>query len=185
MVFSKRIDEVLAHKQTYSHEIFPPKGDLPLEEVRKVAAKDAVVGSSTSTMRFAPIDRILISALDEAGERVEKGIFFFPQLMASTEAVKAGFDAIKLGQDSLGVLAKGEIALCIVRGDIHDIGKNIVKILLENYGYRVYDAGYDVGPQLSCDLVVEHHLKIVFHYERGACNLYVGHARCDGDGGRS
>lgn len=110
-----------------------------------------------------PLDVInehLIPALDEVGVRFEAGTFFLPQLMASAEAAKAGFDIIRsrFGNESEG---KGSIALATVKGDIHDIGKNIVKMLLENYGYKVYDLGRDVDPQEILDFVQQQHCDIV------------------------
>jgi len=102
----------------------------------------------------------LIPALDDVGERFEKGTFFPPQLMASAEAAKAGFDVIRAHSGSADE-GKGPIALATVKGDIHDIGKNIVRMLLENYGYKVYDLGRDVDPQAVVDAVLAHDCKIV------------------------
>lgn len=107
------------------------------------------------------INDVLIPALDEVGERFEKGTFFLPQLMASAEAAKAGFNRLKeLNGDAANVPAKGKVAICTVKGDIHDIGKNIVKMLLENYGYDVVDMGRDVEPQVFVDAVVRDHIKL-------------------------
>ena len=94
------------------------------------------------------IDGVLIPTLDEVGIRFDKGTFFLPQLMASAEAVKAGFDVVKshMGAAESADNAKG-IIIATVKGDIHDIGKNIVKMLLENYGYSVVDLGRDVAPE--------------------------------------
>ena len=109
------------------------------------------------------INQVLIPALDEVGVRFEKGTFFLPQLMASAEAAKAGFNTIKEANDAEGVevASKGKVAVCTVKGDIHDIGKNIVKMLLENYGYDVIDLGRDVDPQVVVDTVVREHLRVV------------------------
>ena len=109
------------------------------------------------------INQVLIPALDEVGARFEKGTFFLPQLMASAEAAKAGFNTIKEANDAEGVevASKGKVAVCTVKGDIHDIGKNIVKMLLENYGYDVIDLGRDVDPQVVVDTVVREHLRVV------------------------
>ena len=106
------------------------------------------------------INEVLIPALDEVGERFEKGTFFLPQLMASAEAAKAGFEAIKAANAEGGeaVPAKGKVVICTVHGDIHDIGKNIVRMLLENYGYDVVDLGRDVPPQDVVDAVVKDHV---------------------------
>ena len=93
------------------------------------------------------IDGCLIPALDEVGARFERGELFLPQLMASAEATKAAFDVIKEQAPAAATADKGEIVLATVKGDIHDIGKNIVKMLLENYGFTVIDLGRDVAPE--------------------------------------
>lgn len=80
--------------------------------------------------------------------------------MASAEAAKAGFSAIREHADAGATPNKGAIALCTVKGDIHDIGKNIVRMLLENYGYQVYDLGRDVEPQAFVDCVVAHDIRL-------------------------
>lgn len=107
------------------------------------------------------IDGLLIPALDEVGARFERGEFFLPQLMASAEAAKAGFDTIRMHTPAGSVHEKGTIVLATVKGDIHDIGKNIVKMLLENYGYRIIDVGRDVEPQAVLDAVQSHGVKLV------------------------
>ncbi len=131
------------------------KGPVP-DAVREVLAGHDVLYA---------INEVLIPALDEVGVRFEKGTFFLPQLMASAEAAKAGFATIKevnaASGTGAGVPEKGSIVVCTVKGDIHDIGKNIVRMLLENYGYDVIDLGRDVEPQLVVDTVVEHHVGLV------------------------
>ncbi len=95
------------------------------------------------------INNILVEALNTVGREFEKGTMFLPQLMMSAETVKNSFDAIKAHIEKSGKKqeSKGKIAVATVKGDIHDIGKNIVKVLLENYGYDVYDLGKDVAPE--------------------------------------
>ena len=95
------------------------------------------------------VNGVFIPALDVVGDKFDKGVFFLPQLMASAEAVKAGFDVVRTRVGSSGQDASNEraIAVATVKGDIHDIGKNIVKMLLENYGYRAVDLGRDVDPE--------------------------------------
>lgn len=91
------------------------------------------------------INEQFIPALDLVGDKFEKGEIFLPQLMASAETVKVGFNVIKDMSDGVDVSRdKGTIVLATVKGDIHDIGKNIVKMLLENYGYNIIDLGKDV-----------------------------------------
>lgn len=96
------------------------------------------------------INNELIPALDSVGKQFEKGTMFLPQLMMSAETVKNSFDAIKAHITASGAKqeSKGKIVIATVKGDIHDIGKNIVKVLLENYGYEVFDLGKDVPPEV-------------------------------------
>ena len=88
----------------------------------------------------------IIPALDTVGERYETGEIFLPQLLAAAEAVKAAFTVLDRYLPQ-GEGKKGTVILATVKGDIHDIGKNIVKMLLENYGYQVVDLGRDVAPE--------------------------------------
>ena len=97
-----------------------------------------------------PMDVInlhLIPALDRAGDDFEKGVTFLPQLIQSAAAAQACFEVVR---ESIPASESGEsenkIILATVKGDIHDIGKNIVKVLLENYGFKVFDLGKDVDP---------------------------------------
>lgn len=100
------------------------------------------------------INDIFVPVLDVVGQKYDEGVFFLPQLMASAEAVKAGFDLIRdhaqAAASAPGTTnAAGDRAIIVatVQGDIHDIGKNIVKMLLENYGFTVIDLGRDVAPE--------------------------------------
>lgn len=102
-----------------------------------------------------------IPALDEVGVRFDKGEFFLPQLMAAAECARVGFDTIRELMPASDIAEKGSICIATVKGDIHDIGKNIVKMLLDNYGYTVFDLGRDVDPQLIVDTVRERHIKLV------------------------
>ena len=109
---------------------------------------------------LAVINDVFVPVLDVVGQKYDEGTFFLPQLMASAEAVKAGFDLIRDRARAASANATptegdahvpGEAARAIivatVQGDIHDIGKNIVKMLLENYGFTVIDLGRDVAPE--------------------------------------
>ncbi len=106
------------------------------------------------------INKHFIPALDVVGEKFERGTIFLPQLMASAETVKLGFDVIKNSAPEAAT-QKNSIILATVKGDIHDIGKNIVKMLLENYGYSVIDLGKDVPPEAILAAVKEYNIKLV------------------------
>jgi 5-methyltetrahydrofolate--homocysteine methyltransferase len=93
------------------------------------------------------VNEYLIPALDVVGDEYEKGIIFLPQLIQSAETVKEAFNVLKeslKGKEEKGI-SKGKIILATVKGDIHDIGKNIVKVILENYNYDIIDLGKDVA----------------------------------------
>lgn len=111
------------------------------------------------------VDNYLIPALDIVGDRYESGEIFLPQLIQSAETVKRAFGVIKeqmidnLSQEQIG--EKGKIVLATVKGDVHDIGKNIVKILLENYGYKVYDLGKDVPIEKIVETVEQENVPLV------------------------
>lgn len=114
----------------------------------------------------APLDIInehLIPALDYVGKGFEKGTVFLPQLLMSAEAAKAAFAILKesLPADSGEHEKKNKIILATVKGDIHDIGKNIVKVLLENYSFDVIDLGKDVAPELIVEKAKEEEVYLV------------------------
>ena len=109
------------------------------------------------------INNLLIPALDLVGDQYEKQILFLPQLINSANAAQAGFDLIKERIASRGGenISKGKIAVATVKGDIHDIGKNIVKVILENYGYKMIDLGRDVPIEKVVETVIKEDLDLV------------------------
>ncbi len=118
------------------------------------------------------VNGVFVPVLDVVGLKYDAGEFFLPQLMASAEAVKAGFDVVRAaardaqgeGEGPEGVRpqpASREIIVATVEGDIHDIGKNIVKMLLENYGFAVIDLGRDVAPERVVEAALERGVRMV------------------------
>lgn len=109
------------------------------------------------------INNYLIPALDAAGDKFEKGTIFLPQLILTASAAQACFEVIKeeFAHNGKESVSKGKIVLATVKGDIHDIGKNIVKVLLESYGFTVIDLGKDVDKQLVLEAAVKHQVKLV------------------------
>lgn len=108
------------------------------------------------------IDTVLIPALDEVGQGFETNKIFLPQLLMSADAASRAFEVIKKAIKAKGgeSVKKGTVALATVKGDIHDIGKNIVKVILENYGFEVIDLGKDVPPERVLETVTENNLKL-------------------------
>ena len=126
-------------------------GDALFEAVRRGLKAEARAAADAALQSREPLEVVntsLIPALDAVGDGFEKGTVFLPQLLQSATAAQAAFEAVKAaiartGQTSGG---KGRIVIATVEGDVHDIGKNIVRVILENYGYDVLDLGRDVPP---------------------------------------
>lgn len=154
------------------------KDEIPLKEEKDTASSrlfsSIVRGLKEGAARSAKgllgeqapleiINQTMIPALDFVGQGFEKGTIFLPQLLMSAEAAKAAFEVIKDEMQKLGQAQekKGKIILATVQGDIHDIGKNIVKVLLENYSYEVIDLGRDVPPETVADRAVLEQVPLV------------------------
>jgi len=153
-------------------------GEKKAEDIKKndkVSLEDSIIKGMKERARVAvleelkinnPLDIInnkLIPSLDVVGKGFEKGSIFLPQLLMSAEAAKAAFDEVKnsLIKNGDREEKKGKIVIATVKGDIHDIGKNIVKVLLENYGYDVIDLGKDVDPDLILNTVIKEDVSLV------------------------
>ena len=109
------------------------------------------------------VDEALIPALDIVGAKYEKGTLFLPQLLQAASAAQSAFEEIKtaIAQKGEGSASKGRIVLATVKGDVHDIGKNIVRVILENYGFEVLDLGRDVPVETVVDTVREKNVHLV------------------------
>lgn len=134
--------------------------------IEKGLKEEAHLITARLVEKTAPLDiinRELIPALDRVGKGFEQGTVFLPQLLMSADAAKNAFAVIKerfTGDDTLEE-AKEKVVLATVKGDIHDIGKNIVKVLLENYSFNVIDLGKDVPPDVIVAKAVEEDVKLV------------------------
>ncbi len=154
------------------------EGDKPMAPAtgKELTLQDAIVKGLSDSAAVATtkllqenvealdiINEKLIPALDIVGKGFEENKMFLPQLLMSAEAAKASFEAIKTMLSTQGKQSesKGKIVIATVKGDIHDIGKNIVKTLLENYGFDVIDLGKDVEPQLILETVQKHNVKLL------------------------
>lgn len=125
------------------------------------AAAEKMLAEDTDPMVI--INEKLIPALDAVGEKFEKGQIFLPQLIQSAGAAQAAFDVIKKDISRRGGSSesRGRVVLATVKGDVHDIGKNIVKTLLENYGFEVIDLGKDVDYEAVADAAVKYDVRLV------------------------
>ena len=136
------------------------------ESIEKGLKEDASAITAQLSEKQDPLEIInteLIPALNHVGDGFEKGTVFLPQLLMSAEAAKSAFAVLKDKMDRSGEVQEkiGTIVLATVKGDIHDIGKNIVKVLLENYSFDVIDLGKDVAPELIVETVREKNVRLV------------------------
>ena len=128
-----------------------------IEKGLKSEAKAAAAEMLKTMQPLEVVDGHLIPALDRVGEGFEAGKVFLPQLLQSAAAAQSAFEAVKdaIAAEGSASESKGKIVLATVKGDIHDIGKNIVKVILENYGFTVLDLGRDVPPEAVVQAVRE------------------------------
>lgn len=109
------------------------------------------------------VNEFLIPALDNVGKGFEKGTIFLPQMLQAATAAQAGFDVIKtkLAENDKEAVSAGTVVIATVKGDIHDIGKNIVKVIMENYGFKIIDLGRDVPADKIVETVRKKNAKLV------------------------
>ena len=141
-------------------------GGVNPEAVEKGLKGDAAAQTRALLAEKQPlevVDEALIPALDIVGAKYEKGTLFLPQLLQAASAAQSAFEEIKtaIAQKGEGSASKGRIVLATVKGDVHDIGKNIVRVILENYGFEVLDLGRDVPVETVVDTVREKDVHLV------------------------
>jgi 5-methyltetrahydrofolate--homocysteine methyltransferase len=125
-------------------------------------AEKAVIAMIGEKPAIAIINEHLIPALDKVGNDYESQKIFLPQLLMSAESAKTAFETIKtfMAKQGMAQEKRGKIVLATVKGDIHDIGKNIVKVLLENYNFEVIDLGKNVEPSLVAQTVLHENIRL-------------------------
>ena len=138
---------------------------IPLgESIERGLREHAAQAAKAALQTVPPLELVnteLIPALDRVGKGFEAGTVFLPQLLMSAEAAKAAFEVVKDAMRGAPQATRGKIILATVKGDIHDIGKNIVKVLLENYGYQVLDLGKDVAPEVIVDTAIQEEVALI------------------------
>lgn len=143
-----------------------PAGERDLKEIVIKGLRDEAAEATKKLLQekeeLGIVNDYLIPALDIVGERYEKNEIFLPQLIQSAETVQQAFEVLK---ERLATqkesMEKGTIVMATVKGDIHDIGKNIVKVILENYGYRIIDLGRDVPVETVVETAKKEQVKLV------------------------
>jgi 5-methyltetrahydrofolate--homocysteine methyltransferase len=137
-----------AQTASANHPAAPSSSQHTLEDAVRLGLKkeagELAAGALAALSPMAIIDQSIIPALNAVGRAFEKGTLYLPQLLMSAEAAKAAFAVLKQALGGAGVGRKGVVVVATVEGDIHDIGKNIAKAMLENYQFQVIDLGKDV-----------------------------------------
>ncbi|MEG0684747.1 MAG: homocysteine S-methyltransferase family protein [Coprobacillus sp.] len=152
-------------KQSEVESIKPQQTtSFSLEEMIIHGLKDEVQPKTKELLKdhdaLEVVNNIIIPALNKVGQDYEKNRIFLPQLIQSAETTKLAFEVVK-STFSVDSQTKGPVMLCTVEGDIHDIGKNIVKVVLESYGYQVIDLGKDVKVERVVEAYQQHQPKII------------------------
>ena len=128
------------------------------KEASEVASALLADGKETG---MSLVESRLIPSLDKVGTDYESGKLFLPQLLGAAQAAQAVFEVVRTSMSGETPVEKGKLVIATVKGDIHDIGKNIVKTVLENYGYKVLDLGRDVPPEVIVDTVKRENIRLV------------------------
>lgn len=162
------MDYIAAYGQeAVTATLAPSKSEYTLQEAIEKGLKDAAHQAAEQAIQARSgldlIDQEIVPVLDAVGERFEKKTLFLPQLLMSAEAAKAAFEVIMshLHGEEDTQRSRLTIVIATVKGDVHDIGKNIVKVLLENYGFRVIDLGKDVPPETVLEAVKRENAQLV------------------------
>jgi len=168
----KGAKEYLKYNKNTSKEQTPIKKDVNniQDDLFKIILKGIKEEAQIATVKLLEnkqpleiVNEYIIPTLDIVGEKYENGHIFLPQLIQSAETVKESFKVIKdkLSKGTDAEISKGKIVLATVKGDIHDIGKNIVKVLLENYNYEIIDLGKDVSKEKIVEAVIKNNVKLI------------------------
>lgn len=107
------------------------------------------------------LNRSLVPAMAEVGTRFERNEYYIPNMLAAAQAMKTAMEILKPSMKSLGVEPVGSVAIGTIKGDLHDIGKNLVAFMLEGNGFEVFNLGMDVPPEQFVSAVKEHKVNII------------------------
>ena len=147
--------------------VFETADDISIETAILKGLKEQTAALTKKALETADamtvVNSLLIPALDKVGEKYERQELYLPQLINAANAACEGFEVIKssISAKDTAAIRMGKIILATVKGDIHDIGKNIVKVVLENYGYTVIDLGRDVAPETIVERAIKDNVKLI------------------------
>ncbi len=157
--------ETVKSSSTAGHSAHSSDSDEPLKHAIVKGMRDAAANCAKDLLKTNdPLDVInkqIIPALNIVGKGFEEKKVYLPQLLMSAEAATAAFERVKEAMPANAESSGNEIVIATVKGDIHDIGKNIVRVLLENFGFNVIDLGRDVPPEAICEEAVKRNCRLV------------------------
>lgn len=163
----EKLKDESAKKKEQSQELRPGTNETAIEQAIMKGLGEQVTQLTKEILQthepIQIVNEMLIPTLDLVGSKYESGAFFLPQLIRSASACCNAFEVIKeeIVKTNQESISKGKIILATVKGDIHDIGKNIVKVILENYGYEIIDLGRDVAPEKVLEIALEYDVKLI------------------------
>ena len=127
------------------------------KQVKELVAQAIEEGIPAQTI----LDEGLLSAMNEVGEKFKNNEMFVPEVLVSARAMNMGIEVLKPHLGAAGLESKGVAVIGTVKGDLHDIGKNLVKMMIEGKGIKVVDLGVDVSPEAFCEAAVENNANII------------------------
>ncbi|MDR3242776.1 MAG: homocysteine S-methyltransferase family protein [Clostridiales Family XIII bacterium] len=147
-------------------ETSKPAGDAGLEDIIVRGFPDRAAEAARELLARRPpleiIEGVIVPALEKVGREYERGNIFLPQMIKSADTVKNAFEVLKKAVEERGEsVSRGRIILAVVKGDIHDIGSNIVKAVLESYGYEIIDLGKDVPAEKIVETAAAENIRMV------------------------
>ncbi len=145
--------EIINVKEKLQEAIIKGKRDAVEPLIRKALSE----GRSPEEI----MDKMMIPAMDVVGDRFSRNEIFLPEMMIAARAMNTGLDILRPMLLARGAVSKGRVVIGTVKGDIHDVGKNIVSMVLQGGGYEVVDLGIDAPPEKFVDAVKQHHPKFV------------------------
>jgi dimethylamine corrinoid protein len=140
---------------TREEYLFQALSDAVVDLDEEKASENAKFVIEENIDAYRAVDKGLALGMDRAGNLFEEGEYFVPELLIAADAMYAGLDVLRPHIQSKDAPARGKVVIGVIEGDTHDIGKNLVKIILEAKGFDVYDLGRDISPVLFVDKAVE------------------------------
>lgn len=164
----KYINYINSKKTTEQKTVLKTEPKTDLEKIFSAIVngeESAIIGlvakELTQNKPQSIIDQALLPALDQVGQYYSEGTYYLPQMISSANTMKKAFNYLKEQMPAETIINKGTVIICTVEGDIHDIGKNIVAMMLENNGFKIVDLGKDIAKEIIVEKAIEHQADLI------------------------